>query len=588
MSTRHPAFTRVAHPRFARLAIALTVSAFVAACGGDSDNDGDGNGGPKAVAETVYKNGFVITVDKDDSTAQAVAIKDGKILAVGSDSAIEGHVGADTKVVDLAGKTMIPGIYDAHSHFSGPNDGEFSPNLKSPPLGPIATMDDLVASLDEYKTKLPQGDWISASGYDDTGIAEKRHPTKDDLDRVSTTTGVTLGHISGHLSTVNSYALAAAGITRDTPNPPGGIIFKDENGEPTGVLGELASNLVSRVRPPSAIPAAVLAEQSSKTTTKSIHWYASHGVTTANYGCCVTKGVLESYESRVKDGTMPIRMMAWSGIDTMDSAATAVLPSGKIKLGGVKLFDDGSIQGFTGYLSEPYYTPFEGDHFYRAFPRLTREELASEVLEIHKSGRQAFVHCNGDASIDDCLYAFRKAQETDPRPDARHTIIHAQMMREDQLDDAKALGVIPSFFVLHTYYWGDRHREIFMGPERANRISPAGSAKQRDMIYTIHTDANVVPMEPMRLIWSAVNRYSTSGAVMGAGQRIPVADALRATTLNAAYQNFQEKELGSIEVGKLADLAILDKNLYKVDPDAIKDIKVLETIVEGKSVYVAD
>lgn len=209
--------------------------------------------------------------------------------------------------------------------------------------------------------------------------------------------------------------------------------------------------------------------------------------------------------------------------------------------------------------------------------------LAARILKVHKAGRQSLIHGNGDQAIDDILYGFRQAQAQFPRADARPVVIHSQMEREDQLDEMKKMGAIPSFFSLHTYYWGDRHRDIFMGPERVARISPAKSAKDRGLNFTIHTDTPVVPMEPMRLIWSAVNRVSTSGAVIGAEQRILPIDALRATTLNAAYQNFEEKERGSIEAGKWADLVVLSAIPITVDPMTNKDIKVLETVVEGKA-----
>jgi predicted amidohydrolase YtcJ len=258
-------------------------------------------------------------------------------------------------------------------------------------------------------------------------------------------------------------------------------------------------------------------------------------------------------------------------------------------VGGVKEFADGSIQGYTGYLSEPYHVIPEGlPADYRGFPHYTRDALAEKILEIHAAGRQAIVHGNGDAAIDDILYGFRQAQEAFPREDTRHVINHAQMAREDQLDEMKELGVIPSFFVLHTYYWGDRHRDIFMGPERAARMSPTQSAEARGIRYTIHTDTPIVPMEPMRLIWSAVNRVSTSGAVIGANQAVSPIEALRATTIDAAHMNFEEDIKGSIEVGKLADLVVLSDNPLEVDRMAIKDITVEKTIVGGEVVYAVD
>ncbi len=555
-----------------RLGFALLVTTFaVAAC--------VGSGSAKEQAHVVYTNGNILTVDKGNSSAQAVAVRDGKILAVGTADAVAAHIGANTQVVDLRGRTMIPGIYDAHSHFSGAlNAGTFVADLNSPPIGTVRNMDDVVALLVAQKAKVgPQG-WVSGSGYDDTLIAENRHPTRADLDRVSTTQPVYITHVSGHLSVANSVALALAGITANTPNPPGGAIRKDDKGEPNGVLEETASGLVGKFRP------ALTEEQLQEGIRLAAKRYASQGVTTANEGFTSAAGV-QRLEQAVQAGKLPIRVVAWPTLDSMADVDKVPLKSGKVKVGGVKDFADGSIQGYTGYLGQHYHTPFNGDANYRGFPRYTREELARRVLQVHKSGRQSLIHGNGDAAIDDIIYAYRRAQEQFPREDARPVVIHSQMMREDQLDEMKAMGAIPSFFVLHTYYWGDRHRDIFIGPDRASRISPTRSAKDRGLIYTIHTDTPIVPMEPMRLIWSAVNRISTSGAVIGAAQRVSLIDALRATTINAAYQNFEEKERGSIEVGKWADLVILSENIAKVDPMSIKDIKVLETIAEGKSIY---
>lgn len=536
----------------------------------------------KVDAQVVYTNANVLTVDKDNSTARAVAVRDGKILAVGESDALARYIGPDTRVVDLHGKTMIPGIYDAHSHFASSKiTGTFVADLNSPPIGDVRNIEDIVARLKAQQAKVGPGDWISGAGYDDTLLAEKRHPTRADLDRVSSTRPIYITHVSGHLTVANSAALALAGITASTPNPPGGVIRKDADGQPNGVLEESALALVGKLRP------ALTEPMQREGIRLAGQWYAAHGVTTANHGAGTTPALLKMLEDAVQAKELPIRVMTWSSLETMDAVDQVALPSGMIKVGGVKEFSDGSIQGYTGYLSEHYHTPFNNDLTYRGFPRFSREELAARVLAVHKSGRQMMIHANGDAAIDDVLYAYRKAQETYPREDARQVIIHSQMMREDQLDEVKRLNIIPSFFVLHTYYWGDRHRDIFIGKDRAERISPARSAQDRGLRYTIHTDTPIVPMEPMRLIWSAVNRVTTGGKVLGAAQRVPVADALRATTINAARQNFEEQERGSIEVGKYADLVVLSDDIATVDPMNIKDIKVLETIVEGKSVYQA-
>ena len=552
------------------LAVAGSAAALVA-CGGDSRTE----------AQTVYKNGTVLTVDEKNTTAEAVAVHEGKIVAVGRSSEIERMVGPNTTVIDLKGKTLIPGIYDAHSHVSAAGTiGLFEANLNSPPISTVENIEQMVELLKQQQAKVGPDGWVTGFGYDDTLLAEKRHPTRDDLDKVSTTQPVYITHVSGHLSVANSFALALAKITASTPNPPGGVIRKDASGEPDGVLEETAANLVGRFRP------ALTASQLQQGVKYAGDLYASQGVTTANEGAAAPGGV-KALEEAAQAGTFKIRVIAWPTLEAIEAVDAIALKSKKVKIGGVKDFSDGSIQGYTGYLAEPYHTPFHGDPNYTGFPRYDRDILAERVLKVHKSGRQAIIHANGDAAIADVLYAYRKAQQQFPREDTRHVVIHSQMEREDQLDEMKALGVIPSFFVLHTYYWGDRHRDIFMGPERAARISPTKSAKDRGLKFTIHTDTPVVPMEPMRLIWSAVNRITTSGQVLGSEQRISPIDALRATTINSAYENFEEKERGSIEIGKWADFVVLSANPVSVDPMTIKDIKVLRTVVEGKTVYEA-
>jgi predicted amidohydrolase YtcJ len=293
-------------------------------------------------------------------------------------------------------------------------------------------------------------------------------------------------------------------------------------------------------------------------------------------------------EALSRVGLIPLRMVLWPmppAADAMLDGSFEFSPDGLwVRRGAVKIIADGSIQGYTGYLSEPYHVPPGDDPGYRGYPRVPRDALIEQVVHFHSEGFQVAVHGNGDASIDDILDAFERAQAEHPRHDARHVIIHAQMAREDQLDRMAALGVIPSFFSLHTYYWGDRHRDIFMGPERAARMSPARSAILRDMHFTIHCDSPVVPMEPLRLVWAAVNRRSTSGAPIGPAQRITTLQALRAVTIDAAYQHFEEETKGSLEPGKLADLVILSRSPLE-DPEHIDEIEVLETIVGGRTVY---
>jgi predicted amidohydrolase YtcJ len=382
----------------------------------------------------------------------------------------------------------------------------------------------------------------------------------------------------------NTRAIEIAGITKDTPQPAGGVIHRDkESGEPNGILEEGPAFFLVYGH----VPQPTL-EQSLDGVNEGARMYAQAGVTTAQDGSA-DKATIDILQEAIRRDMMPIRINVYPNADVTESIINGrfFIESGEsdmLRIGATKIVADGSIQGYTGYLREPYHKPYKGDETYRGYPRMPREKLTELVTRLYKNNHQIAVHGNGDAAIDDILYAIAEAQKEYPGTDARPIIIHSQMAQEDQLDRMKELGVIPSFFSLHTYYWGDRHSAIFMGPERAARMSPAQSALARKLPFTIHCDTPVVPMEPLKLVWATVNRISTGGVIIGEEQRISVMDALRATTINAAYQNFEEDVKGSIEVGKYADLVILseDPRLY---PTRIKDIEILETIVGDRSVY---
>lgn len=538
-------------------------------------------------ADAIYINGQVLTVDARDSTAEAVAVRDGRVQAVGHRGDIEALAGPGTRVVDLQGKTLIPGFVDAHSHFLATGAAEaFSVDLSSAPVGTVKNIDEIVARLKRKAESTPKGEWILGYGYDDTLVTEKRHPTRADLDRVSTDHPILIRHVSGHFAVANSKALELAQITRNTPNPQGGEFRRDAaTGELNGVLEETTALAAVAARIPT-----LSREKNLEAIRKATEIYTAKGVTTAQDGALGDPKLLGMLQEAAAQGQLRIRLVLWP-----TAPVAKALIDGKVefhspdpqllRIGATKIFDDGSIQGYTGYLSEPYHVHAPGkDHAYRGYPTMPRDQLAALVLEQHKAGRQIAIHGNGDAAIDDILFAFSEAQKAFPRADARHIIVHAQTARDDQLARMKALGVIPSFFVLHTYYWGDRHRDVFLGPERTMRISPAESASKLGLRFTIHTDTPVVPMDPLRLMWSAVNRISSSGKVIGAAERISPALALRAVTIDSAWQAFEENTRGSIEPGKLADFAILSASPLD-DPARIKDIQVLETIVGGKTIY---
>ncbi|MBW2244699.1 MAG: amidohydrolase [Deltaproteobacteria bacterium] len=532
---------------------------------------------------TVYVGAPVLTVDAEDRIVEALGIEGDRIGAVGTEIEVRTWGGPTARVVELQGGAIVPGFIDAHGHF--PGDGVWAgvTDLNPPPIGDLKTIDELVARMRERAEDTSPGEWVTGMGYDDTLLAESRHPTRVDLDRVSTEHPVAVLHISGHLAAVNSRALQDLGWDKNTKDPEGGVIRRDaETGEPDGVLEETAMEpLQSDLLNPGAMEALAMVRLA-------VERAVAQGVTTAQTGYTPTNQLrLFPWLSRL--GIIPIRLVLWPAMEALDELLDGGEPYTTydpewVKIGAVKLIADGSIQGYTGYLSEPYHVPPGDDPTFRGYPRVAREELIARAKRYHAAGWQLAIHGNGDASIDDILDAFDAAFAETPAEDPRPIIIHAQMARDDQLDRMAKLGVIPSFFSLHTYYWGDRHRDLFMGPERAARMSPAKSALDKGVRFTIHCDAPVVPMEPLRLIWSAVNRKSSSGKDIGPAERITPMQALRATTIDAAYQYHDEDLKGSLEAGKLADYLILSASPLD-DPAHIDEIQVLETFVGGKRVY---
>ena len=538
-------------------------------------------GGPPA-GKTIYRGGSILTLDPQNRVVEALGVEGDRIRAVGSEVEVARWAGDGARVVELDGHALLPGFIDAHGHYPGNGVYAHAADLNAPPIGTVRNLDDLANRLREQAAGKEAGAWVVGMSYDDTLLAEGRHPTREDLDRVSTELPVGVVHVSGHLAAVNGRGLALLGIDRQTADPPGGRIRHDANGEPTGVLEETAMDgVMAQVMKPGLRGSLAIVEEANRRT-------LAAGVTTAQVGYATEELLNLVWLSRL--GRIPLRLVIWPGVELMD----AVL-SGKTSLprtdplwvhfGAVKLISDGSIQGYTAYLHEPYFVPPGDDPTARGYPRYPKAELIERVAAYRAAGLQVAIHANGDAAIDDALDAIEAAQLGDPELDARPIIVHAQMTRPDQLDRMKKLRVIPSFFVLHTYYWGDRHRERFLGPERAARISPTHTAQEKGVRFTLHCDTPVVPLEPMRLVWAAVNRRTTSGQVLGPEERIDVTSALRAVTIDAAFQGFEENWKGSLEPGKLADLVILGRSPLAENPADLAAIPVLETIIGGKSVW---
>ncbi len=535
-------------------------------------------------ARRAILNAKVLSMDADNTIHQAVLIDHGRIVAVGSNEEITALIDKYTAVSDLNGKVLMPGIIDAHGHFPGSGLLDLTVDLNSPPVGKIETIADLRTSLVTAAQETDKTEWLFGWGYDDTLIAERRHPTRHDLDRVSTEQPIFIMHVSGHMGVANSKALALAGISPETPQPDGGVIVVDPgSGELTGLLEENAMAPVQAM----AMDLGMLDFFSMLRFAS--EEYARQGVTTAQSGGADAR-MYTGLRWAAKLGLVKQRLVVFPLFDQLGPELLATPDvfsehtTDDFLLGPVKIIADGSIQGYTGYLSQPYHTPYKGDAEYRGYPRLSLEQLSLEVDKYLRRGIQLAIHGNGDASMDDIIAAVDKAQQKYPDDDPRIILIHAQMARADQLDEFKRLGITPSFFSAHTYYWGDRHSQLFMGPERAANMSPGRWAMDRELPFSIHLDTPVVPMQPFLLVWSAVNRLSSSGQVIGADQRIPVMQALRAVTIDAAWQIHQDNNRGSIEPGKWADLIVLSDDPL-INPAAIRDIQVLETIVAGKKVY---
>ncbi|MGH8243570.1 MAG: amidohydrolase [Steroidobacteraceae bacterium] len=583
----------------------VTAITLTAACSREPD--------PAATADVIYSGGDIVTVNDAQPSAEALAIKDGRILAVGSLADVEkAHKGRTTVMIDLGGKTLLPGFVDGHSHLTGVGLQAVSANLLPPPDGPVSTIAELQQVMRNFISRSPKvKDFGLAIGvnYDDSQLAEQRSPTRQELDAISTEVPIVITHQSGHLAVYNSKALAKAGVTAVTADPSGGVIRREAYGRtPDGVLEEMAFfSTVGRLLPKfTPAQAMEIAEEGQRI-------YVANGFTTAQEGRASTGGTTVLFDAD-KQGKLDLDVVIYSDLiatsgtlvagDAIDpfaesdaAPATGTPPTpkfnisqaytGHFRVGGVKLTFDGSPQGKTAWFTQPYFQPPQGQKAdYAGYPAFPKPGEAQDWVDMaYQNDWQLLVHANGDAAIDELIETIGSAQKKYGGDDRRTVLIHGQYLRADQIPELKALGIIPSLYPMHTFYWGDWHRESVAGPERAEFISPTGAVLGAGMKFSIHSDAPVTYPNSMRVLDSAVNRTTRSGHVLGPDQRLSPADALKAMTLWPAYQHFEEQTKGSLEVGKRADLVILSANPLTVAPETLKDIQVVETIKDGKSIY---
>jgi predicted amidohydrolase YtcJ len=576
-----------------RLVSALACVAVIAAgCGRKTESLSSANAGGDAIsagqaAETIYV-GDIVTVNDSQPTAEALAVRDGRILAVGTRADVESaHKGPSTTVVDLAGKALLPAFLDAHSHYITSLTVANQARVYAPPAGPGKDVPSILAAIEQFRVerKVPKGTLIQAYGYDDSVMPDGRLLNRDDLDKAFPDNPVIVGHVSMHGGVLNSAALKRFGISAATVTPPGGVIVrKPGTNEPYGLIMETAYLPVFTGLPKPT------REQEVPWTKAGQMLYAEAGITLAQEGA-TRAADLALMQRAAAAGANIIDVVAYPFMTDLEEivAANPVSSWGRydqrLKIGGAKIVVDGSPQGRTAYFTTPYLTGgLGGEKNWRGEPTLPQQQLNALFKRVYDMNVPLLVHDNGDAAIDMVLEAYEFARAGDYSRPWNVTTIHTQFLRKDQIPKFVKYGIRPSFYTLHTFYFAAAHTRN-RGAAQAAYISPMRDAIDAGLHPTNHTDFYVAPLDQMFMMWSAVNRVTREGGVLGPDQRVTPIEALKAQTIWVAEQYGEQDRRGSLEPGKIADLVILDANPLKVEPMAIKDIKVVETIKDGQVIY---
>ena len=544
----------------------------------------------KSNADTIFYGGPILTVNAKNEEVQALAVQNGKIVAVGSKDAVTKEWQADnTKVVDLKGQTLMPGFVEPHTHLILTRVFErLWLNLSNYDL-PQSSIEGTIQKLKSELKNVPKGGWLAAFGVDPSRSTPfMAELTKQDLDKVSTEVPILVVNTSGHIAYANSKALEVAGITNKTPNPKGGGIYvKDAKGNLTGKCIEAPSFIPFLAYMP--VPSQTQLVDAVLATMNSV---ASKGVTTVsemsvggNFG---PDKEIALYRGIFANNASPIRVRGYLFSDNLPAGFNAIKPNegdDRLRFVGIKYVSDGSLQGLTGALSEPY-----------IYPKGTKEKGAlnykdAEVYGLMKpfydQGWQIAIHANGDKAIEQTLNNYEKLLSSGANSkDRRLRIEHFTVTKESQVKKAVKLGVVPGFTIGHVDYWGSAFNNQILGPERSSRIDPAGDVKRAGGRFTMHSDTPVSPVGPLNYISEEVTRLwqLPPQKVLGPDQAVSVDDAIRAITIDAAYQIFADNIVGSLEVGKQADLVILEKNPRQTAPADIRNIKVKGTWIDGKPV----
>ena len=542
-------------------------------------------------ADRIWSGGPIITLNDTAMRAEAIAEKGGRIVAVGKRDEVMKLRGPDTKMLDLGGKALVPGFVDAHGHMFMGGLQALAANMLAPPDGNVTDIASLQQTLRDWMEKnaetVRRYGLVMGFGYDHSQLKELRHPTREDLDKVSTEYPIFLIHQSSHLGAANSKALEMTGVTAASPNPPGGVIRRKPGGqEPDGVLEEtamfpVAFKLLTRI---GADGAKVLAKAGSEL-------WSRYGYTTAQEGRAIP-ATAEIIKAVGREGGYKIDVVVYPDVlvdrDYIKKNVSRDYVS-RVRIPGAKVTIDGTPQGFTAWRDRPYHKPV-GDYpkGYAGYAAATEKEIKSAVDWAFRNNIQIITHANGEKASDLLIASVREAARVHGNGgDRRPVLIHGQFMREDQIDAYRRLKVFPSLFPMHTFYWGDWHRDHTVGPELAENISPTGWALKRGMMFSSHHDAPVAFPDSMRVLSATVTRRTRSGDILGPNQRVDVITALKAMTIWPAHSLFEEKSKGTLEVGKLADMVMLSADPTAVNPETLSSLKVAETIKEGVSVYAA-
>lgn len=536
--------------------------------------------------DQLYYNGNIITMserqDFGENPVEAVLVRNGLIVAVGSLNMLRNESQEPLTMIDLEGKCLMPAFIDAHSHMVMNGQMAFCADLSE-----CTSFQEIVDTLKEFIAQRHEMNNapVIGYGYDHNFLKEERHPDRDVLDMVNRDIPIFVMHVSAHLACANSAALHMAGITADTPDPEGGLIGRrPDSKEPSGYLEEAALHRIQK-----AVAGGMKFDPASMIRGMQ-QIYIENGVTTVQDGASTMQDVM-LLDQMAKGEQLSVDVVSYPLL-TMDGKEVRkqfAHLSGRyqkhLKIGGYKLILDGSPQGRSAWMSEPY---LGGDEGYCGYPWLSDEEVEKNIRVAIEEKQQLLVHCNGDAASEQLLDLYEKVvKDLNCQENLRPVMIHCQTVRDDQLARMAQLKMIASFFVGHVWFWGDIHVKNF-GSERGNHISPVKNALLRGVTVNFHQDTPVTKPNMMHSVWCAVNRLSRGGKIIGEDQKISVYEALKAVTIWSAYEYFEEGSKGSIEVGKRADLVILDRSPLDVEPMEIKDIKVMTTIKEGKVIYEKD